>query len=109
MATKSKKDTKKSKKSKKSTKEHHSDRKGEYGAFADVMDAIYNSVQVKLLLFLYILFILVNTSEFIEKIMGQIPGALDGRQLSMKGIFLHGLILIIMLMIVDALISHDLL
>ena len=108
------KKSRKSKKSKsKTSKESHSDRKkprsGEYGAFADLMDGLANAINIKLWIFLMVILILSNTSEVIEKIIGQVPGTMEGRHLSTKGIFVQSTMVCITMMIIDALISEDLL
>jgi hypothetical protein len=104
------KKAKKPKKSKKSKKEGHCDRKGgSYGAFADVMDGLFERISIKLWFFLFIIFILANTAEFIQQIIGKFEGTLDGRYLSTKGIIVQASMVCISMIVIEVLINEDLL
>ena len=113
--SKTKKDKKNKKNFKKTKKsdEGHTDRKKhqgtEFGTFAALMDGLVGAINIKLFIFLFIILILYNTSEFIHNVIGKFDGVLDGRHLNTKGIMIQASMITITLMLVDALISEDLL
>lgn len=62
----------------------------------------------KLGLMTFVIFVLIMSDVFVERVMGKAKlGLIDGRTPTKKGICAQGLIIVIALIILDFLISHE--
>lgn len=61
----------------------------------------FSTLNYKLLLFLFLIFLLVTSDIFVEKILGKIDGATSHRDPTTKGTFIQGFFLVFFYMIMD--------
>lgn len=72
---------------------------------ASAFVGFFTTLNYKLLLFLFLFFILVNSDIFVDKILSNIEGAVEVREPTAKGTVIQGLILVFFYMIVDLIIK----
>lgn len=65
----------------------------------------FSTINYKLMLFLFLIFILITSDIFVEKILGRIDGATQHRDPTTKGTFIQGFFLVFFYMIMDLVIK----
>lgn len=73
--------------------------------FLNSISKCFSGIYLKLIAFLYLIFLFVTSDVFVNKILGRINGAVDYRCPTTKGAFIQGLILVMLFVSVDAVIS----
>ncbi len=71
---------------------------------SNLVDALANT-NLKLLLFIFVLFIFVNTDLFVDKLLSRIDGAVDHRAATSKGVVIQGVFIVLMFVMADTLIQ----
>ena len=82
---------------------------GSSGDLVTMLLDIIGSMRIKLWGLIFILFILVNSSPFVNRILSNVNGATIGKSPTNYGIMLQGLALIIAGMLLDAASSQNIL
>lgn len=69
---------------------------------------LFGLVPWKLTIFIFICFIVLNTSVFIDHVLTSWPGAVDGRHPSERGLLIQGLILTIGVVLMSICVNGEL-
>lgn len=64
-------------------------------------------VPVKMSILVFILFIIITSDVFVEKVMGNDKNLIDGRNVSTRGVFIQGLIMSIMYLLIYILVINN--
>jgi hypothetical protein len=70
---------------------------------------IFGLVPWKVTIFVFIAFIVLNTSTFVDHILGSWPGAVEGRYPTEKGLVIQGSLLALGVVIISICVGGDLL
>lgn len=62
---------------------------------------LFSTLNLKMMLFLFLIYIFVSSDIFIEKILGRIDGATNLRESTIKGTFIQGFVVVFLYMILD--------
>lgn len=68
---------------------------------------IFNIVPKKLILFTFVIFMLLNTTVFIDKILSTWQGTVDGMNITEKGIMVQGLLLVLAMIIFSIMVEGE--
>jgi|TARA_R110002153_G_scaffold273997_3_gene446451 hypothetical protein len=68
-----------------------------------------SGIQYKLIAFIFIFFIILSSSTFIDRVLTNFSGAVDGHDVKNWGIILQGLFLVMSTIAIDALIKNNML
>lgn len=72
---------------------------------ASAFMGFFTTINYKLLLFIFLIFIFISSDIFIEKVLGSINGASQNREPTVKGTFIQGFFLVFLYMIIDLIIK----
>lgn len=75
---------------------------------ASLFMAIIKKIKFKIVILLFMAFILINTSTFIDSVLSGVDGAVDGRIPTEKGIVTQGIILMLIYIVLGLLVDADL-
>lgn len=68
---------------------------------------IFNIIPKKLVIFTFVLFMLLNTTVFVDKILSTWTGAVDGLYVTEKGIMIQGILLSIGMIVFSVMLEGD--
>lgn len=76
-------------------------------SFIDMFADFFSGVNYKIIFFLFIIFMFINSDIFIEKVLSRFDGAVEGRStITNKGTFVSSIVLILFYMTFDMLIRN---
>lgn len=73
--------------------------------FMSIFMDFFSTLNYKLLMFIFIIFIFITSDIFVEKILGKIDGTVNHREPTSKGAFMQGLFMVFFYMIFDLVIK----
>jgi hypothetical protein len=68
---------------------------------------IASEIQYKLLLMVFLLFIVLNTDVFINRVLGKLSNTIDGHRVTSWGVILQGTFLVLGMIAMDALVKNN--
>lgn len=74
--------------------------------FASILFDLASRVQFKLLVFMFIVFIIISSDVFIGRALARVKGAVEHKQPTSYGVILQGVFLTLSVLILDILISQ---
>lgn len=75
---------------------------------ATIVADFFTSINYKLFIFVFLLFVLISSDIFIDKILGKFNNAVDHRVATSKGVFIQGLFCAVFVILIDALVRNEL-
>jgi hypothetical protein len=63
---------------------------------------VLSGIQYKLFMFMLLVFYIVSSDVFVGRVLGRFGGATKNKQATSYGVFLQGMLLVMMMVIVDA-------
>lgn len=76
-------------------------------SLGDVVSNLWSADSIKIIVFLFIIYILINSNVFIDKILGKINGAVEYKTPTTKGVIIQSTILVLLYMCMDVIINMD--
>jgi len=73
--------------------------------FSSIFMDCMTTINFKLLLFLFLVFVLVTSDVFVDKILSKCNGATENRNPTMKGTFIQGFVVVILYILLDLIIK----
>ena len=78
-------------------------------SFIELISDMINGIQYKLFTMIFVMFILLSSDMFINRILTKFDGAVEYNSPTGYGTFLQGLLLVLMCIIIDCLIGQHIL
>lgn len=78
-------------------------------SFIELISDMINGVQYKLFTMIFVMFMLLSSDTFINRILSKVDGAVEYNSPTSYGTFLQGLLLVLACLIIDCLINQHIL